>query len=113
MYTVTHPPISAKTGENVRIVFTITDRLGAAVDVADAQATYRLARRAGDEVLLEKTETDGIMLASNTASVEFGADELADADGPLTGDFIGQLAVAKDGDRLVVAEGTVSISAAV
>jgi hypothetical protein len=113
MYTVTHPPIAAKTGENVRIVFTITDRQGNAVDVSGAEATYRIARRAGEAALLEKTETNGVMLASNTAAVDFSTADLADADGPMTGDFLGQLAMTMDGDGLVVAEGTITISSSV
>lgn len=110
MHTVTHAPLSAKTGEPVRIVFTVTDLAGEAVALDGADAVYRLARRAGEAAILEVSSPDGIMLGGNTAEVEFDTNDIADAGGPLTGDFTGQLTVTKDGAGLVVAEGIVRVS---
>lgn len=113
MYTVTHTPISAKTGEPVKITFTVTDLAGAPVSLDGAEASYKIARRAGGAALLEKTGLDGITLSANTAAVEFNTGELSDGDGPLLGDFLGQLTLTVDGDGLVVAEGTVSVGAVI
>jgi hypothetical protein len=106
MYTQVHAPLSAKAGEGVRIIFTVTDRNGAAVALDGAEAAYRLARRAGEAALLEVTEGAGILLDGSTATVEFSTEGLPEAGG----DFIGQLTLTLDGQALVAAEGVVTIS---
>lgn len=110
MYTVTHPLISAKSGEPVRITFTITDQAGNAVSMTGASATYKIARQADDAALLTKTSPTAITLSSNTAAVNFNTGDLLDGSTPLLGDFIGQLTITKSGDSLVVAEGPLHVS---
>ena len=110
MYTITHSLIETHSGEPVKIVFTVTDQAGAAVSVAGANATYKIARRPGGAALLTKTELDDITLSSNTATVEFSTTELDDGDELLIGDFFGQLKITKNGDGLIVAEGPLYVA---
>ena len=110
MYTVTHPLISAKSGEPVRITFTITDHDGNAVSMTGAAAAYKLARQPDDNAILSLSSPGDITLSSNTAVVEFNTGDLLDGDLPLLGDFIGQLTITKNGDSLVVAEGPLHVA---
>lgn len=106
MYTVAHELLAAKSGEPVRIVFTVTDQNGSAVSLAGASAAYKIARGAGDAALLTKTNPSGITLSGNTATVEFLTSDIRDAAGnPLFGEFLGQLKITKGSDGLYVAEG--------
>lgn len=113
MHTAVHGLISAKAGEPVRIIFTVTNADGAEVDVSGASAVYKIARRAGEAALLTRTHEEGILLSGNMAVVEFDTGDLADDNGQMTGDFVGQLTVAMDGDSLVVAEGPVHVGAVI
>lgn len=110
MHTAVHPPMAAKTGEPVEIIFTVTDRNGDAVDIAGAEAVYRIGRRAGEVAILEVSSPEGIMLAANTATVMFDTGDIADAEGALLGDFFAQLLVTLDGAGLVVAEGVLTVT---
>lgn len=109
MHTVTHGLLSAKTGEPVKITFTITDQNGDPVTVTGAAAIYKIARQAGQPALLTKTEADGITLLNDTAVVEFDSGNLVDGSTPVLGDFFGQLKIIKSGIGLIVAEGPISI----
>lgn len=113
MYTVTHSLLRAKTGEPVKITFSVKDQNGNAVIVTGATATYKIARRIGETALLTKTDADGITLDNDTAVVEFNASELVDGATPLLGDFFGQLKIVKSGLGLIVAEGPLSIGAVI
>lgn len=109
MHAITHDLISAKSGEPVRITFTVTDQNGAAVFVEGASASYKIARHAGDPALLSKTETAGIALSGSTATVAFNTAEIVADGSPLLGVFFAQLKIIKDGDALIVAEGPIQI----
>lgn len=110
MYTVMHELLAAKSGEPVRIVFTVTDQNGSAISLAGASADYKIARGAGDTALLAKTSPTGITLSGNTATVEFLTSDIKDTnDNPLFGEFLGQLKITKGGDGLYVAEGPLLI----
>lgn len=109
MHTAVHGLIRLKAGEPATLIFTVTDREGLPVDLSGAQARYKLARRAGDAALLTLTDGGGIALAANVATVSLETAELTGPDGALTGDFLGQLTLVKDGAGLVVAEGPVSV----
>ena len=110
MYTVTHDLLSAKAGEPVRIVFTVTDQHGIAVTVSGASASYKIARGAGETALLTKTDASGITLSGNNVTVEFATDDIRDAsDAQLYGEFLGQLHITKAGSGLYVAEGPLLI----
>lgn len=113
MYTISHSLIETHSGEPVKIIFTVTDQLGAPVTVVGATATYKLARRSGEAALLTKTQADGITLSSNTAIVEFNTASLLDGASALLGDFFGQLKITKDGDTLVVAEGPLYVASVI
>ena len=110
MYTVVHPLVETHTGEAVRLVFTVTDQAGTAVSLSGASAIYKIARHAGDAALLVKTETAGIALSGNTATVSFNTSELTSGGAALLGDFFAQLQVTKSGDSLIVAEGPLSVA---
>lgn len=109
MHTAVHGLVRLKAGEPATLIFTVTDREGLPVDLAGAQALYKLARRAGDDALLTLTEGGGIALSANVATVSLETAELSGPGGLLTGDFLGQLTLIKDGDGLVAAEGPLSI----
>lgn len=110
MYTVTHELLIAKAGEPVRIIFTVTDQNGAAVTLSGASAAYKIARGAGEAAILTKTDSSGITLSGNTATVEFSTGDIKDADSAqLFGEFIGQLKITKSGDGLYVAQGPLLI----
>lgn len=110
MYTVTHDLLSAKAGEPVRIVFTVTDQDGAAVTLTGAAASYKIARGAGEAALLSKTQGNGITLSGNSATVEFSTGDIQDSNNQqLYGEFLGQLKITKSGDGLYVAEGPLLI----
>ncbi len=110
MYTVTHELLSAKVGEPVSIVFTVTDQNGSAVTLSGATAAYKIARGTGDTALLTKTDGSGITLSGNTATVAFNTNEVKNAqDQQLYGEFLGQLKITKSGDSLYVAEGPLLI----
>ncbi len=109
MHSIKHNLISAKSGEPVNIVFTITDQNGLAVPVDGAEATYKIARHADEPALVTKTQTAGITLSGNIASVTFNTAELAAEGSPLRGVFFAQLKITKNGDGLIVAEGPIQI----
>lgn len=110
MYTVTHDLLAAKAGEPVRIVFTVTDQNGGAVTLDGATAAYKIARGAGEPALMTKTESDGIELSGNTATIDFLSSDIKDAqNNQLYGEFLAQLKITKSGDGLYVAQGAILI----
>lgn len=109
MYTVPHSLLRAKSGEPVKITFTISDQNGNPVTVTGAAATYKIARRLGLPALLTKTQSDGITLSGSTAIVEFDTGGLVENNEALLGDFVAQLKIIRNGDALVVAEGPLQV----
>ena len=110
MQTSLHALIETHTGEDVELAFHVTDGAGGDVDLAEASASYKIARRAGDAALLTKTNGNGITLEGAAATVSFNTSELAAEDAPLLGDFFGQLTLTIGGVTLVAAEGPIAIA---
>jgi hypothetical protein len=111
MYTVRHGLLKAKSGEKIRISFSVVDQAGQPVSLSGASAVYRVARRVEDDRLLEKTSSSGaITISANVATVEFDVNQILLGSAPQTGDFLGQMFITKNGVTLVVAEGPINIS---
>jgi len=105
-----HPLIRTHSGEDIVLAFHVTDAAGVALDLTEAAATYKIARRAGESALLVKTQEDGIVLSGGTATVSLNTAALA-ADGqPLIGDFWGQLTLSLNGATQVAAEGPLAVA---
>ena len=110
MHCIPHALIRTHSGEDIALAFHITNTAGAALDISDAAAVYKIARRAGDAALLVKTQEDGITLAAATATVTLNTAELAAEGQPLLGDFWGQLTLTLNDMTQVVAEGPLSVA---
>jgi hypothetical protein len=111
MYTVRHELLKAKSGEKIKISFSVVDQAGQPVSLSGTSASYRIARRVEEERLLEKTSSlGGITLLANVATVEFDVNQILLGGVPQTGDFLGQMFITKNGVTLVVAEGPINIS---
>lgn len=107
MHTAIHPLVEVRSGEIFTLVFNITDAAGQAVDLTDAAAEYRIARRAGECALvtLESSPAGGIIFTESAAHVGIDTAQLQSGSAPLLGDFFGQLRLTIGGQTLVAAEG--------
>jgi hypothetical protein len=105
-----HPLIQTHSGEDIQLAFHVTDASGTALDISNAVASYKMARRAGDAALLVKTENDAITRIGHIVTVSLNTADLEAAGQPLIGDFWGQLTLTLDGVTLVVAEGPLSVA---
>lgn len=109
MTAVTHNTIELYEGEPAVFQFTITDGAGAPQSLVGATLSYRLANNKGDTAILEKTEIDGITVASNVATVRFDTSELVPTPLPNSVDFWGELWVTISGNSIVVADGLINV----
>lgn len=112
MNTYIHGTIEARSGEWIEINFNVSDADGNAVDLTEASAEYRIARRAGDAALISRHsgESGGISIGDNIVNVTVDTAALVQGGKPLLGDFFAQLMITLDGRTLVAAEGPISIS---
>lgn len=110
MHISPHSLIRTHSGEDIALAFHVTDGDGAALDVSGAQASYKIARRAGEAALLVKTHAAGIDLSGATATVSLNTAELTQEGQPQTGDFWGQLTLTLGDTTLVIAEGPFSVA---
>lgn len=111
MFTAKHDHFVCKVGEPVRLTFNVTDRAGEAVTVAGANAVYKIARELGDAALLTKTVGAGVSLSGSQVVVSFLVSEIQENAAQAIGLFRDQLRVTKDGDDLVVANGSFTVEA--
>lgn len=110
MYTTQHTRLSVKSVEPVQIIATVVDRTGSAVALAGATATYKIARKVGDDALLSKSQGNGITFSTNIATVDFLASDVEESGEQAYGDFWGQLTITLNSDTLVVLEGPITIN---
>lgn len=112
MYTHIHGTIEMRSGERAELVFNITDHDGATVDLTEASAEYRVARRAGEAALMVCTseENGGIVMTGSAATVTVDTNTLAQGGKPLMGDFFAQLRITLDERMLIVAEGVINVA---
>jgi len=107
MYTVQQKDMRTKVGEPVQIVLTVTDRDGVAVDLDSGATGYtRIGRQRGQAGLAEFTN---MVFDANVATVDFNTEDVEENDAQATGKFVIQSWIVKNGDALMVAEGTLYI----
>jgi len=108
MHTAIHPLIETHSGTRITIVFNVRDAAGNLLDLDEASAEYRLARRAGERALLSLNSgaDGGILLDGSSVHIGLDTDLLP---GGALGDFFGQLRLTIGGQTLVAAEGPLCV----
>ena len=113
MHTAKHDPFVCRVGESVQITYNVTDKDGNPVSVAGANGNYKVSRELGDTALLTKTVGAGLSLSGTQAVVSFLVSEIVETideeDVQIIGLVKDQLRIIKDGDDLVVANGSFTI----
>jgi len=108
MHTAIHPLIETHSGTRITIVFNVRDAAGNLLDLEEASAEYRLARRAGERALMSLGSGGGGAILIEGSAVHITLDT-TDLPGGALGDFFGQLRLTIGGQTLVAAEGPLCV----